>query len=73
MYNWAAIWGIVWPRATSSRSRALSLPNPDGGRDCCGPVGAPAPARHPVADLSQERIQRLPVLGGLISEYERAA
>ena len=25
------------------------------------------------ADLSQERIQRRPVLGGLISEYERAA
>jgi len=28
---------------------------------------------HPVADLSQSRIQRRPVLGGLISEYERAA
>lgn len=28
---------------------------------------------HPVADLSQERIRRRPVLGGLISEYERAA
>jgi transposase InsO family protein len=28
---------------------------------------------HPVADLSQERIQRRPVLGGLINEYERAA
>ena len=26
-----------------------------------------------VADLSQERIQRRPVLGGLINEYERAA
>jgi len=25
------------------------------------------------ADLSQERIQRRPVLGGLINEYERAA
>jgi hypothetical protein len=25
---------------------------------------------HPPADLSQERIQRRPVLGGLISEYE---
>jgi hypothetical protein len=30
-------------------------------------------ANHPVADLSQERIKRRPVLGGLISEYERAA
>ena len=28
---------------------------------------------HPVGDLSQERIKRRPVLGGLISEYERAA
>jgi putative transposase len=26
---------------------------------------------HPVADLSRERIQRRPVLGGLINEYER--
>ena len=28
---------------------------------------------HPVAHLSQARIQRRPVLGGLLSEYERAA
>jgi putative transposase len=28
---------------------------------------------HPVADLSRERIQRRPILGGLISEYQRAA
>jgi putative transposase len=28
---------------------------------------------HPVADLYRKRIQRRPVLGGLISEYERAA
>jgi putative transposase len=28
---------------------------------------------HPVADLSQERIKRRPVLGGLINEYERVA
>jgi putative transposase len=39
------------------RSRQLRPPRPD----------------HPVADLSKERIQRQPVLGGLISEYERAA
>jgi len=38
------------------RSRQLHPPRPD----------------HPVADLSQERIKRRPVLGGLISEYERA-
>jgi putative transposase len=28
---------------------------------------------HPAADLSQERIRRQPVLGGLINEYERVA
>jgi putative transposase len=33
----------------------------------------PPRADHPPADLSQERIQRRTVLGGLISEYERAA
>ena len=39
------------------RSRQLQPPRPD----------------HPVADLSQERIKRRPVLGGLVNEYERAA
>jgi hypothetical protein len=33
----------------------------------------PPRANHSVADLSQGRIKRRPVLGGLISEYERAA
>jgi putative transposase len=28
---------------------------------------------HATVDLSRERIQRRPVLGGLINEYERAA
>jgi transposase InsO family protein len=39
------------------RSRQFRPPRPD----------------HPVADLSQKRIKRRPVLGDLISEYERAA
>ena len=39
------------------RSRQLRPPRPD----------------HPVADLTRKRIQRRPVLGGLISECERAA
>jgi putative transposase len=28
---------------------------------------------HPVPDLSKKRIQRRPVLGGLINQYERVA
>jgi putative transposase len=39
------------------RSRELRPPLPD----------------HPGADLSQKRIKRRPVLGGLINEYERCA
>ena len=39
------------------RSRQLQPPRPD----------------HPVADPSQQRIKRCPILGGLINEYERAA
>jgi hypothetical protein len=39
------------------RGRQLRPPRPD----------------HPVADLSRKRIRRLPVLGGLVNEYERAA
>jgi putative transposase len=39
------------------RSRQLHPPRPD----------------YPVADLSQERVKRRAVLGGLINEYERAA
>ena len=44
-------------RRRPHRSRQLRPPRPD----------------HPVADLSQERIKRRPVLGGLINDYERAA
>jgi putative transposase len=38
-------------------SRQLRLPGPD----------------HPIADLSQQGIERQPVLGELINQYERAA
>ena len=41
---------------------------PHRSRQLCPPR-----ADHPAADLSQQRIQRRPVLGGLINEYERAA
>ena len=33
----------------------------------------PPRSERPVADLTRERIKRRAVLGGLISEYERAA
>ena len=39
------------------RSRHLRPPRPD----------------HPVPDLSRKRIERQPLLGGLINEYKRAA
>ena len=45
----------------------------NGRRPPSQPPALPAPARSPVADLSRKRIQRRPVLGGLINEYERAA
>jgi putative transposase len=35
-------------------------------------ISAPRPD-YPPADLFKERIQRQPVLGALINEYERAA
>jgi putative transposase len=41
---------------------------PHRSRQLCPPR-----ADHPAADLPQERIQRRPVLDGLINEYERAA
>jgi hypothetical protein len=28
---------------------------------------------HPIADLTHEQIERQPILGGLINEYQRAA
>ena len=44
-------------RPRPHRSRQLHPPRPD----------------HPAADLSQERIRRRPVPGGLPSEHQRAA
>jgi putative transposase len=44
-------------RRRPHRSRQLRRPRPG----------------YPIADLSQKRIKRRTVLGGLISQYERAA
>jgi hypothetical protein len=44
----------------------------DGGPTAATISTLPRPD-PPVADPSKERIKRRPVLGGLISEYERAA
>ena len=52
-----AQYGVHYNGRRPHRSRQLHPPRPD----------------HPVADLSRERIQRRPVLGGLINEYERTA
>jgi transposase InsO family protein len=45
----------------------------NGRRPHRSPQLRPPRPDHPVADLSQQRIRRRPVLGGLINEYERAA
>ena len=58
--------------ASVARSWPSSRPITTGG----GHIAAaswPPPPDHPVADLSKKRINRRPVLGGLINEYERAA
>jgi putative transposase len=39
---------------------------------CSCELRPPQPT-HPVADLTYERIERRPILGGLINDYERAA
>jgi putative transposase len=44
-----------------------------GRRPHCSRLFRPPRPDHPVADLSQDRIKRRTVLGGLINEYERAA
>jgi len=45
----------------------------NGRRPHCSRQLRPPRPDHPFADLSRERIQRRPILGGFISEYERAA
>ena len=55
-----------WPAMTASRK--YNGRRPHRGRHLCPPR-----SDRPVADLSLKRIQRRPVLGGLINEYERAA
>jgi putative transposase len=53
---------------------AVKIPPRSPREHLRGTVRAHRPDRpdYPVADLSQERIQRRPFLGGLINEYERA-
>jgi putative transposase len=45
----------------------------NGGRPHRGRHLRPPRPDHPVAELSRKRIQRRPILGGLINKYERAA
>ena len=55
-------------RVLAGHARPCNGRRPHRGRQ----LGPPRPD-HPTADLSRGRIKRRPVLGGLISEYERAA
>jgi putative transposase len=52
-----AAYGTHYNRRRPHRALQLRPPRPD----------------HPALDLDRQRIRRRPVLGGLISEYERAA
>ena len=54
-----------------------SSPNIPGSYNGQRPHGSrelrPPRPDHPIADLSQKRIKRRPILGGLLNEYQRAA
>jgi hypothetical protein len=50
------------------------MPGTITGVDRTGRFSSSHPGQTtPVADVSDERIKRRPVLGGLLNEYERAA
>jgi hypothetical protein len=51
---------------------APAAPNGGSARGCPAGFRPPRPD-HPAADLSQQRIKRRAILGGLIYEYQRAA
>ena len=66
--NQASYQTITTPAETRLRSCKILTQPLHMSRELCPPR-----PDHPVADLSRKRIQRRPVLGGLINEYERAA
>ena len=68
---WAAGVDLMFADA-AGWNRAIRFAGGAGGHMPALQVAEQA-REHPVADLSQERIKRRPVLGGLINEYERAA
>ena len=45
----------------------------NGQRPQCSRELRPPRPDHPIADLSQKRIKRRPILGGLLNEYQQAA
>ncbi|MFD3562949.1 hypothetical protein ACFWVU_25230 [Streptomyces sp. NPDC058686] len=65
----------VWPVTVVTARLSREAEVVQAGNAALAPrtTAAPAAARPPTADLSDERIKRRPVLGGLINEYERAA
>ncbi len=60
------------PADTAALARALRAAATAGPARDGYQLRPPRPDHH-VTDLSQQRIRRRPVLGGLINEYERAA
>ena len=62
---------LIFGRGICGRSWPSTRRTITGGGPIARHLCPPRPD-HPVADLSQERIQRRPVLGGLLNEYERA-
>jgi hypothetical protein len=68
--------GRPWPRRPGAAGEHVAqapVRHPSHGEVGQFPQLRPPQPDHPIVDLSKERIQRRPVLGGLINEYERAA
>jgi hypothetical protein len=62
---------LRWHRRVVTRTEYARHYN--GQRPHRGRQLHPPRADHPIADLSQNRIKRRPILGDLINEYGRAA
>ena len=66
-------WMLIFGERHLRRVLAQYEAHYNGRRPHRGRQLRPPVPDHPVADLSQVRVKRRPVLGGLLNEYERAA